>query len=224
MARHILTAALFGAAALAVAAPASAQSFLPTFSSDGDWLVRLRGIAVLPNEDVDSTNTPGLDVSIDDSVVPELDISYFFTPNIAAELILGTTPHDVTGKGAIIPGANVGSVWLLPPTLTLQYHVTQLGDWTGNEALSKVKPYVGAGLNYTIFYNEDAGQFASVNYDNAFGYALQAGVDFELSEGIYLNVDAKYIFLDTDVTVNNAIRANVDINPLIIGVGLGARF
>ena len=222
MARKTLAAAA-GAAAFLLALPAAAEPLLSP-SSDGDWLVRLRGLAVIPNEDLSAKGVPGSDASISNAYVPELDISYFFTPNIAAELILGTTPHDVSGRGALA-GADIGSVWLLPPTLTLQYHVTQLEDWTGSEALGRVKPYVGAGVNYTIFYDADPGQFASIDYDNAFGFALQAGVDYEIAEGVYLNADAKYIMLSTDWSINKgAVKGSVDINPLILGVGLGVRF
>lgn len=214
--------ALAALAALAAAPAGAGEMFAGSY--DGDWLVRVRGIGVIPNESLSADGIPGSDANITTSVVPELDITYFFTPNIAAELILGTTPHDVSGRGALA-GADIGSVWLLPPTLTLQYHVTQLGEWTGSESLAKVKPYFGAGVNYTIFYNEDAGQFNSIDYDNAFGAALQAGVDVELGDGFYLNADVKYIFLKTDWSINDgAITGSVDINPLIVGLGLGYRF
>jgi outer membrane protein len=216
--------ALAAAALMAAASPAAAQSLLPAARSDGDWMVRLRGLSVIPNEALSVDGTPGADASISTAFVPELDITYFFTKNFAAELILATTPHDVTGRGAL-GGADIGSVWLLPPTLTAQYHVTQLGEWTGSETLARVKPYFGAGVNYTIFYNEDAGGFDSISYDDAFAPALQAGVDIELGEGFYLNADVKYIFLETDYSINGgAVTGSVDINPLLVGVGLGYRF
>lgn len=209
-------AALFAAPALAQETDASAY--------DGDWMVRLRGIGVIPNDSLTANGIPGADASISTAVVPELDFTYFFTENFAAELILATTKNSVGGRGAL-GGADIGSVWLLPPTLTAQYHVTQLADWTGYEDLSKVKPYFGAGVNYTIFYDEDAGQFNSIEYDDAFGFALQAGVDVEIGNGFYLNADVKYIFLETDWKINDgALRGSVDINPLIVGVGVGYRF
>jgi outer membrane protein len=219
---------IFAAALCAATLPfaAAAQDGFFSAKSDGDWLIRGRALAVIPNESA-NFNPPvaGGDVSISTAVVPELDITYFFTPNIAAELILGVTPHDVSGRGPGLGGADIGSVWLLPPTLTLQYHVTQLGDWLGHPHGSRIKPYVGAGVNYTMFFDEDAGQFNDIEYDDSFGLALQAGVDFELAEGFYLNVDAKYIFLNTDVSVDNGtVTGDVDINPLLIGVGLGYRF
>ena len=216
-----IAAATVAAAAFTTAAQAEEGFFTP--KSDGHWLVRGRAIAVIPNDSA-TLSAAGGDVSISTSVVPELDISYFFTPNIAAELILGVTPHDVSGAGALA-GNDLGSVWLLPPTLTLQYHVTQLGEWTGSEAAGRFKPYVGAGVNYTAFFDADAGQFNSIDYEDGFGFALQAGVDIEIAEGFFFNIDAKYIFLDTDVSVNRgAVTGDVDINPLIVGVGLGYRF
>jgi outer membrane protein len=211
---------------LLAGAPVMAQDASPWWAakSDGDWLVRIRAVGVIPDEDLSLDQVAGADIDISDTLIPELDITYFFTPNIAAELILGTTPHDLRGRGSI-DGANLGDVWLLPPTLTLQYHVTQLGDWTGVEGLGKLKPYVGAGVNYTIFYGGDDGQFDKVALDDTFGWALQAGFDYEISEGIYLNADVKKVFLETDVSVNSgALTGTATIDPWLVGVGVGYRF
>lgn len=215
-------------AALCLLAAGQAAAQEPWYAAkpDGDWLVRLRGIAVVPDESLTLDQVAGADAKVDTAFMPELDISYFFTPNLALELILATTPHDVDGRGAI-NGANLGDVWLLPPTLTAQYHVTQLGDWTGNSALSKVKPYFGAGINYTIFYGVDDGQFDKIDYDDTFGWALQAGVDIELQPGLYLNFDVKKLWLSTDVTVTSGptrLTGEVDLDPWIFGVGVGYRF
>lgn len=212
------------ALSVACAAPAMAEDAWYTPKTDGDWLVRIRSLSVLPNEKLKVDQDANAGGKISTSVVPELDITYFFTPNFAAELILGVTPHDVRGTGTIA-GADIGSVWLLPPTLTAQYHVTQLGDWTGERALRKVKPYFGVGVNYTMFFNEDAGQFDSISYDDAFGLALQAGVDIEITDGLYLNADVKYIMMETDWSINHGgLTGSAEINPLIIGLGVGYRF
>ena len=175
------------------------------------WQVRLRGVSVQPNE---KSTVAGVksDVNISNSFIPELDFTYFFNKNVAAELILGTTKHDVEfSNGA----ANLGSVWLLPPTLTLQYHFYPT---------KTLKPYVGAGLNYTIFYNAKPGQFNDISYDNKVGFALQGGVDYFLSDKYFLNLDVKKVFLKTDVEVNGSIPAEVNIDPLLIGFGIGMKF
>ncbi|PIP97971.1 MAG: hypothetical protein COW75_02730 [Rhodobacterales bacterium CG18_big_fil_WC_8_21_14_2_50_71_9] len=211
---------------LLAAGQAAAQEPWYAAKSDGDWLVRLRGIAVVPDESLTLDQIAGADADVDTAYMPELDISYFFTPNLALELILATTPHDVAGRGSL-NGANLGDVWLLPPTLTAQYHVTQLGAWTGNPALGKIKPYFGAGINYTIFYNTDSGQFDKIDYDDTFGWALQAGVDIALQEGLYLNFDVKKLWLETDVTVTSGatrLTGEVTLDPWIFGVGVGYRF
>lgn len=197
---------------------------------DQRWQMRLRGVAVMPNESA-KINTIGGDIDINTKFIPELDFTYFFTKNIAAELILGTTKHKVHTVGSDLSAiggstaANVdlGSVWLLPPTLTAQYHF--MPDHA-------IKPYVGAGINYTIFYSANEGPTVKkVKYDNAFGFATQLGVDFKLSEKYFLNLDAKYILLKTDVNVdasnlapNLAIPAKVDINPFLLGFGFGMKF
>jgi len=180
------------------------------------WQARFRWVSVMPNESA-TIGTIGGDVEISKSFIPELDFTYYFTENIAAELILGTTNHDVKAVNTALGDVNLGDVWLLPPTLTLQYHFN----------VSDFKPYVGAGVNYTIFYNADPGAVVNVDYKNGFGYALQLGFDYDLDDTWFLNVDAKYIGLSTDVTVDAGVAtvpAEVDINPLLIGFGVGVRF
>jgi len=188
----------------------SAQESENTENQDySKWQARFRVIAVVPSPDDD---IDGANVDISTTFVPELDFTYFFNKNIAAELILATTKHDVELKGL----ADLGHVWLLPPTLNLQYH------FYAND----FKPYLGAGINYTIFYGVDTGDLDDIEYDSAVGFSLQAGLDYNLSDKWFLNLDIKKLFLKTDVTVNNdsANPAEVEINPLIIGVGLGIKF
>ena len=206
-------------------------------SNDSDfkkWQIRVRGVGVVPNVSDAKVGVIGGGVQISNQFIPELDITYFFTKNIAAELILGTTKHKVNTTNSDISAiggpteANVdlGSVWLLPPTLTAQYHFYPSKDQI-------VKPYVGAGVNYTIFYDVKSGVAQSVKYDNKFGFALQAGSDFNITDNFFLNVDAKFIFLKTDVKVDASnlaggapldIPASVRINPLLLGFGVGYRF
>jgi outer membrane protein len=180
-------------------------------------VIRARGLAVIPDEDATITVIGG-NVDITDAYVPEVDLSYFFTENIAIEAIAAVTPHDVDATGTTLGQVDLGSVWLLPPTVLLQYHLP-LGNG--------FKPYVGAGVNYTVFFNEDApgGTVTSIDYDNTFGWALQAGVDYQLNERWMLNLDVKKVFISTDVSLNGgAINADVDIDPWIVGVGFGYKF
>ena len=191
-----------------------------------NWQVRLRGVAVQPNEKSEVSAIGG-DVNISNSFIPELDFTYFFNKNVAAELILGTTKHDVKTTGSNLTAiggpasaeVDLGSVWLLPPTLTLQYHFYPT---------KTLKPYLGAGLNYTIFYSVDEGSVVKgLDYDNAVGFALQGGLDYMLNDKYFLNFDIKKLFLKTDVNVDATnlasglkIPAEVNIDPLLIGFGV----
>lgn len=183
-------------------------------------MIRGRALVVLPDEGArlraGGVRLEGAGVDISTSVVPELDISYFFTPNVAAELILGVTPHKVKGAGTLA-GTPIGDAWLLPPTLTLQYHFTGLGAF---------KPYVGAGVNYTFFFDEKPrGPFTSFDLRNEFGLALQAGVDVMLDQHWGINLDVKKIFLEPKVSLNNgAVVGKVRIDPWLIGGGVTYRF
>ena len=184
------------------------------------WQVRLRVISIIPNESAD-IQTIGGDVEISTAFVPELDFTYFFSKNWAAELILGTAKHEVDAVNTAAGNIDLGDVWLLPPTLTLQYHFYA----------DNFKPYIGAGINYTIFYGADEGPVADeVEYDNSFGIAFQGGIDYMLNDKWFLNLDAKYIFINTDATVNATtalgatVGADVDINPFVLGFGIGMKF
>ncbi len=175
------------------------------------WQARFRIISVIPSagDDIDDA-----DVAISTAFVPELDFTYFFNKNLAAELILGTAKHNVEVEDADV---DLGHVWLLPPTLNLQYHFYS-GDF---------KPYIGAGINYTFFYGVDEGDVADMEYDNSFGFSFQAGLDYNLNDKWFLNLDLKKLLLSTDVKVDTGegvLPVEVDINPLIVGLGIGMKF
>ncbi|HEV7257845.1 MAG TPA: OmpW family protein [Bosea sp. (in: a-proteobacteria)] len=199
---------------------AKAAPIAPIMTQWSPWMIRGRALVVVPQEEarlkLGGAPIVGGDVNISNSVVPELDISYFFTKNIAVELILGVTPHNVKGAGALA-GARIGSAWLLPPTLMLQYHFTDLGAF---------KPYVGVGVNYTVFFNEKAkGGFTSFDLKDSFGVALQAGFDYMIDKNWGINFDVKKIFLEPKVKVNNGlVSGKVKIDPWLIGTGITYRF
>lgn len=191
------------AAALALAIPLA----LPVTASAQNWMVRLRAIDVIPNA---SSSISGLDAS--DQWAPELDFTYFFTKNIATELILATTRHEIT-----LDGQSLGKVSVLPPTLTLQYHFTDLGAF---------KPYVGGGLNLTWFYNDGLklGNTSLGVSSTSVGGALQVGFDYEIQKNWFLNLDYKYIWMSTDVTAAGETLTKLKLNPNVIGLGFGYRF
>ncbi|HSI50131.1 MAG TPA: OmpW family outer membrane protein [Ideonella sp.] len=197
--------------ALAAVAAALAPQFAAAQNS-GQWLLRARAL-YLQSDNSDST---GLDLKINDKAFPEFDVSYFFTPNIATELVLTYPQRHTIRSGDTI----IGSLKHLPPTLTLQYH------FTGLQAL---RPYLGAGVNYTRFSSVsfepavDAALDPSVK-KNSFGWALQAGVDVPMSSGWLLNFDIKKVQIETDVKSAGTKVGTFKVNPLLIGVGVGKRF
>ncbi len=197
---------LCAAALLGASATATAQ--------DGPWQIRVRAIDVVPDES--STVSIGGEVGADSAIMPELDITYFWSEHFATELILATTKHNMSVSGTSLGDLSLGDVWVLPPTLTFQYHVNPGGQ---------VRPYLGAGVNYTIFYGDDPGDVGSIKYEDGFGFALQAGIDFQVNDDWFFNVDAKRIWLNTDVEINGGgVTADVDLNPWVFGVGFGKRF
>lgn len=182
------------------------------------WQIRVRGLGVITNDSGSVDGVAGSDLSYSDSVIPELDISYYFTDNIAAELILGTTYADIYGEGSLAGLGTVGRTWVLPPTLTLQYHFTDFGNF---------KPYVGAGVNYTLFYNQEPDAANSLKVKNQLGAALQIGADYMLDDHWGVNVDVKKLFLEPSFDVNvggTDLTGKASLNPWIIGTGITYRF
>lgn len=192
------------------------------FAEVSPWLVRVRGIDVIPDVSSSRITTIGGHVTdISNQGTGELDFSYFFTDNIAAELILATTRHSVTAHKTALGEVNLGHVSVLPPTLTAQYHFFPQ---------KKFDPYAGVGLNVTHFYNVDHGPVPIVNglhYGNTVGPAFQLGTDIALNDHFSLNLDAKKIFMRTNVKVFTPVgtlKSRVAIDPWVIGGGLGYRF
>ena len=200
----------------------------------GGWQVRVRALGVVPDTGATTVNvanaptlsTPFSSLSVGNSIVPELDISYYFNPNLAVELILGVTQNFVTGNGSL-NGLNIGSTWLLPPTLTFQYHFTQMGSF---------QPYVGAGINLTIPFGTvnagatTAGGLTTTQFslNTAVGLALQAGFDYMIDRNWGINFDVKKLILRPgyNATVNNtiAVSGTAALDPWLIGAGVTYRF
>ena len=198
---------VLAAAAAAVLSPLAASA-----QDSGSWLVRARAL----NLDPANKDSTGLNLSVNSKVFPEVDISYFFTPNLAAELVL-TYPqkHEVRSNGT-----KIGTLKHLPPTLSLQYHVTGMNGW---------RPYVGAGLNYTRFSSVEfapainAALAPSIDR-NSFGLSLQVGADVQIGGGWLLNLDVKKVQIRTDISSFGVKVGEFRVDPLLVSLGIGKRF
>ncbi|WP_421993883.1 OmpW/AlkL family protein [Roseococcus sp.] len=196
---------------------ASAQD-APRGKRAGDFVVGLGAIGVLPTNGGHVGGIGGTPTA-SNSASPQLDFSYFVTPNISLNLIAASTQHDVSVRGSALGDVRLGHVWALPPTLTVQYHPLPQ---------ARFSPYLGLGLNVTWFYGEGGRLTAPVSrvrIDPTVGVAPNIGVDYELTPNWLLNFDAKWILMQPDVSVNSGIiRARADINPFVIGASVRYRF
>lgn len=207
MKKYLITAVLLGSVA--------------TFAQKaGEFHMRVRATGVVPMEDA-TIGAIGGNVAVTNNLIPEVDFTYYFTDHLAAELILGTSKHEVVATNTALGNIDLGRVMLLPPTLSVQYHFLPT---------KKLNPYVGVSGNYTIFYDQGTGKgrngaVTDVDYDNAFGYGFQFGMDYKITDKIYWNVDVKKLYMNTDVTVGTnlgvTVPADVDLNPWLISTGIG---
>lgn len=187
-------------------------------AQENPWMVRVRATN-LNWENGQSTATiqaggSGLDVNAKDKTIPEIDITYFFSKNIAAELVL-TYPQRVDVRSY---STSLGTVTALPPTLLAQYHFTQFGP---------LKPYVGAGINYTRFGSRNLGSSNQYSVEkSSVGYAAQIGADYMLTKNWGINLDVKYLQIETDVIVNasGASAGVLKLSPIATSVGVTYKF
>jgi outer membrane protein len=211
-------------AAMALAAmPGTAQA------AKGDTFVRVRAIMVSPTEKSGPILPafPADGVKVNDAFTPEVDITHMITNNLGVELIAATTKHTASGKtGTPAAVGKLASTWVLPPTVTLQYHFAP-------EA--KIRPYLGVGANLTLFYSEKPSKAletalgqSKVKMKTSAGWAAQAGVDIDLNEKMFLNLDVKYIDIDTTAKIRTTAAGlqtvKISLDPIVVGVGVGFRF
>jgi outer membrane protein len=187
----------------------------PSMAQESPWQVRVRAVHIDTANKSDQVLGAGAEdrITVSNKTIPEVDISYFFTPNWSTELIL-TYPqkHDVA-----LDGTNIGTFKHLPPTLTLQYHFLPAAQFS---------PYVGAGINYTRISNVDLAGGALTLDQNSWGLALQAGVDYKIDKNWSLNLDVKKVQIRSDLnaTATGARVSEVKVDPWLVGVGVGYRF
>jgi len=167
----------------------------------GDWLLRV-GVG-----NVDPKSDNGAIASVDSGTALVFNGTYFFTPNLGFE-ILAATPfsHDIK---LVSDGTKVGEAKHLPPTFSLQYHF---------DTVSQFDPYVGLGLNYTLFFDEETTgplSASSLKLDDSLGLATQIGADFAISEKMSLNFDVRWIDINTDAELDGALLEEVEIDPWV---------
>lgn len=182
-------------------------------AQEATWLLRGRVVNIAPANQSDPVGGTGAAdrISVSKKTIPEFDVTYFFSPNIAAELIL-TYPQKHT---VYLDGADIGSFKHLPPTLSAQYHFAPNSD---------VRPYLGLGVNYTNLSKVNLLAGKGGLEHSSFGLSLQAGVDFVIDKKWSVNLDIKKVQIRSDVFVGGVKASAVKVDPVLLGVGLGYRF
>lgn len=222
---------------LGAAAMCSAMSMTAMSHEEGDWIVRVGTATVDPSESssaiaVNGNPVPGTSVGVDSDTQVGLNIAYMVTDNIGIELLAATPfSHSITAKGLnAVPGISssftFGDTKHLPPTLSVQYYF--------GEKTSALRPYVGVGINYTVFFEESLSGYSKANLgasnlelDDSIGLAAQAGVDYMLNDKWLINASVWHMDIDTEATFDTVLgkgSVDVDIDPWAYMLSVGYKF
>lgn len=171
--------------------------------SQGDWTLGIGVGYVDPKSD--NGDLAGLEADVDSDESLVFTAEYFVRDNLGVELLAALPfEHDIALDGL----GDIGSTKHLPPTLSLNYHFPTNSPW---------KPYVGAGINYTYFFDEDS-DLGDLELDNSWGYALQAGIDYQFSDTGAVRFNVRYIDIETDAELDGADIGTAEIDPVIFTV------
>ena len=190
----------------------------------GDWFARVGGSYISPNDDsgtIEPSFGAGSGIGVDESAQLSFTVGHMVTSNIAVELLAALPfSHDIKGAGTLSGLGKIGETKHLPPTLSVQYHLAPKAT---------VRPYVGLGLNYTLFFDEDTSgalEGVGIDLDNSFGVAGQLGVDFDINKDWFFNADVRYIQIDTEASLDTGAgdKVSVDIDPWVFTLAIGRSF
>lgn len=193
----------------------------------GELIVRGRIISIDPQDDsntisINGASVAGSGAAVNSDIMPEIDFTYMLDPHWGLELILAYTDHKVDANGSLSVLNQIAETKVLPPTLTLQYHFAPT---------SNIRPYAGAGINYTYFFDSKVKgaldtSGSDIDIDDSWGLSAQAGVDIDLDETWFVNFDVKYIDIDADAHIKNgaSIKVDIDVDPIVWGIGIGRVF
>jgi outer membrane protein len=204
-------------AALALCASALLAQPMVAAASQGDWLVRSGLGYVAPIDDnLKNVGGQGSHIQVQDGMSLTIEVAYMLTDHWGVELLAAWPfAHDVKIDGL----GTVAEVEHLPPTLSVQYYFVSEGQ---------VRPYIGAGLNYTVFTRErEVGALRDgvrLELDDSWGLALQAGIDFGVHENWFGNVGVRYIDIESDLSLNGSKVGTVKIDPFVYQFQFGYRF
>jgi len=222
--------AALGAAMAAVFATGPVAAF-----EAGDIIVRVGGAKVTPDDSADdfdgslAQSLGSLKPGVQNDTKPSLIVGYMVTDNIGLQL-LAAVPfnHDLTADLNGTSLGKVGKTRHLPPTLTLNWHFDKIGA---------VTPYVGAGVNYTHFFDESTSgvldtlgntvdpKIKNINLDDSWGAAGVAGFDADLGENFLFNMTLYYLDISTEAHIGGGIgNSDVDVDPWVISTGFGYKF
>lgn len=190
----------------------------------GDFLLRVSALGVLPQNTSSRVGVIGGRVSATNQVMPELTFEYFLTDHISLDLIAASTRHDLAVQNSALGKVDLGSAWVLPPTVTAAWHF---------RPHHRFNPYVGVGMTLAFFYDMKpaGGAVQKLDLRTTVGPTANIGFDYQVAGNWFVNVDAKQMFLSVPAYINERgggvgpfIHARDSLNPTTVAAGIEYRF
>lgn len=180
-----------------------------TAQSQGDFTLGIGVGSVMPKSG--NGTLAGGTADIGDDVRPTITAEYFIRDNLGIELLAATPfEHDINIGGI----GFAGTTKHLPPTLSLNWH------FPTNSAF---KPYVGAGVTYTTFFEEES-PLGTLALDDSFGLSVQVGLDYELNSNASLRANLRWLDIDSDATLNGTAIGTAEIDPYVVNLAYVIKF
>jgi len=165
------------------------------------------------------------DIDIDADLGYGVAANIFFGDRISAEFAIARIEPEtsLSRRRAVGEGGPGGNLEIMPVTAVLQFHFAPQGF---------IDPYIGAGAAYVIYDfspSEGVRTIDQIDFDDDVGLALNAGLGIRLGRRFGLNVDAKYVPIESNATAvivgtNEEAVGRFDVSPIIVSAGLSLRF
>lgn len=221
---------------LAIAAAALLGTSAVQAQTAGTWMLRAGVTTISPSVSSGCLSAPDFgdgpggcsraDVSADTQVSG--GITYMYTDHVSVDVPFALPfKHKIIGAGGLTGVGDVAEVKALPITVFMQYRFM--------EANAKFRPYVGLGLTYAYFFDEQGsgkltattnpgGTPTKLSVDGKWTLTPQIGATIAIGEKWFVDLHYSKSRLSTTNHFSTGQRMDVALDPAAYGIDVGYKF